>query len=336
MSDRKPAHLLAGVAVLATCAVAGSSDGAPVDGRFSITLAEVDEALAPVELDGLRFTVVVHRKKLVWPEETAHRFDRDDDETAVSFDVCDDDGKVLYTYDVLEDPTEIELARVRREGRFPSSYAVHPYLLQGSSGSALMVDWSFFPSAPGTCTNHVVLGIVDGRLVPFGEPFCESLEAPRELTATVWPLKRNEQTGDDTLEVRRNTGYFSVIVPVRVGFSTGQLLPLRRCLRLNEEARWVELCELPVDAYRRPAGEETFVRLSPRPDRSAMRQHVVIEPDSEVEFLSALAPGVFDENGVPNPPAGEQPPWLKVRIGDKEGWVRDDEDLSALGLRPVG
>ncbi|MBU4287703.1 MAG: hypothetical protein KKI12_05960, partial [Proteobacteria bacterium] len=29
-------------------------------------------------------------------------------------------------------------------------------------------------------------------------------------------------------------------------------------------------------------------------------------------------------------------PWLKVRIDGKEGFVRDEEDLLALGIHPAG
>jgi hypothetical protein len=334
--DRNSTLVPAAVAVVATLGLALSGDAAPVDYRSSIAIADAEEALAPVVLGERSFSVVVHKKRLVWPDAASHRFDPDDDETAVSFDVRDAAGNVLYTYDVLDDPAEIELSRVRRQGRFSFSYAVRPYLLEGASGSALMVNWYFFPSAPGACTTHVVLGIVDDRLVPFGEPFCESFKAPRDLAAAVWPLRQDEQTGADVFEVRRHNGYFSVLVPVRVGFSTGKLLPARRCRRMNETARWVELCEFPVEAYRQPAPEDTFVRLSPRPEREATPQHVVIKPDSEVEFLSALTPNVFDEGGMRKPPASEPLPWLKVRVAGREGWVRDPEDLFALGLRPVG
>jgi hypothetical protein len=327
---RKPIITLAALSVILPFGIA--------DGHYrsSITIIDVEETLPPIVLGEQSFAVVVHKKQLVWPAEASHRFDPDDDETAVSFEVCDDEENVVYRQDVLDDPAEVELPRIRQQGRFPNSYSVHSYCLEGSAGRALMVNWSFLPSAPNACTTHVVLGLIGDRLAPFGEPFCESFESPRELTAAVWPLKRDEQTGDDVLEVRRLTGYFSVIVPVRVGFLAGKLLPARRCLRLNERARWVELCEFSVQAHREPLLEDTFVRLFPRPDTKAIPHHVVVKPDSPVEFLSALTPNIFDEAGTPNPSTGEQVPWLKVRIAGKEGWVREDEDLRALGLRQAG
>jgi hypothetical protein len=309
---------------------------AQVDYRTLITMEDVEEELPPIVLGSDSFSVVVHKKRLVWPEEARHRFDPDDDETAVSFDIRDAQGNVIHTYNVLDDPNEVELSRVRADGRFSFAYSVHPYLLEGSAGTALMVDWYFFPSAPNACGTHVILGIVDGELVPFVEPFCEILEQPRGQTADVWKLQRQDQTRDDVLVVRWSTGWFSVFIPVRVDFSSGKLLPSRRCLRMNEAAQWVELCEFPVEAHRTPGSEDTFVRLFPRPERGATPDHVVVKPDSEMEFLSALAPNLFDEHGKRRPLPWDEPLWLKVRIGNKVGWVLDGEDLRALGLFQVG
>jgi hypothetical protein len=299
-------------------------------------MEDVEGALPPIVLGNASFTVVVHKKRLAWPADAGHEFDPDDDETVASFDVRDAAGDVLFKYDVVDDPRELELARVQREGRFLYSYSAGRYLLEGSPGEALMVDWSFLPSAPGACTTQVILGIVDDELVPFGEPFCETLVTPRDLSASVWRLKKDEQTGADVLEVRRRTPYFSVTIPIRVDFSTGRLLPLQRCLRMNEAAKWVDLCEFPVQAHRRPQTEVTFVRLFSGPDEGRTPRHVVVQPDSAVKFLSALAPNVFDASGNWKPSPADDRPWLKVRVDGKEGWVREDEDLRALGLYAVG
>jgi hypothetical protein len=307
-----------------------------VDYRSAISIEDVVETLPAVELGGHHFTVVVHKKRLVWPPEAGHRFDPDDDETAVSFDVRDAEGKVLFKYDVLDNPAELELSRIRKQGRISFSYSVHPYLMEGAAGRALMVNWYFFPSAPSACTTHVVLGLVNDELVPFGEPFCESFEAPRDLSATLWRLKPDEQSGHDVFEVRNRTEYFTVIVPVWVNFSAGKLLPSRRCLRASEPAPRAEFCEFPVQAVPDSSSEESFVRLFPRPDDGATPRHVVVRPESQVDFVSALTPNIFTEAGTWSPDPAQQPPWLKVRIAGKEGWVREPEDLLALGLRPAG
>jgi hypothetical protein len=322
-------------AVLALCAAAVAAVSA-VDFRSSLGMEDVEEELSPVALGGDRFTLVVHKKRLVWPKEAQHEYDPDDDETAESFDVKDAEGNVLYSYRVLDEPREIELSRVRGQGRFSFSYSVRAHLVRGSASEALMIDWYFFPSAPSACSTHLLLGVVGGRLVPFGEPFCETLVPPRDATSGVWKLEREERTGDDILEVRRWTGYFSLLVPVRVDFAAGKLLPSRRCLRMIEPGQWAELCEFPVEAEREPAAEDTFVRLFRAPESNLTPRHVVVKPDSGVELLSALGPNVFDAHGKWRPPPEGDLPWLRVRIDGREGWVRGVEDLLALGLQPAG
>jgi hypothetical protein len=307
-----------------------------VDYRGAIRIEEFEEPLEPVVLEDQAFTVVLHKMRLVWPTEARHGFDPDDDQTVVAFDVRDAEGNVLYRYDVLDDPREVDPSRVRSAGRFTFSYTAHPYRLVGSAGAALMVDWTFLPSAPGACRTHLILGLIDGRLQPFAEPFCEILEPPRNLTARVWRLDREESTDDDVLRFAWRTGWVSVRIPVRVDFSAGKLLPSRRCLRLDDRGRWVERCEFPVHAVRRPAAQETFVRLFPRPETGATPDHVVVRPGSKVEFLSALAPNLFDAQGERKPLPGDEHPWLQVRIDGRLGWVREPEDLRALGLSAAG
>jgi hypothetical protein len=316
--------LRAAVVVLLVFSCSAEAD--PADPRSAIEIEDFDELLPPIALGNRRFTVVVHKKRLVWPKEAGHAVDPDDDETAVSFDVRDAGGNSLYSYRVVDNPGELDPARIRAEGRFSFSYAVHPYLLEGSAGSALMIDWYFFPSAPNACSTHVVLGLIDGKLTPFGEPFC----------ATLRKLEKQRNTGDDILVDRWWNGYYTVLIPIRVDFTRGKLAPSLRCRRLDENAEWNDLCEFPVETRRQPSSDETFVRLFPEPGSGAVPRHVVVKPDSEIEFLSALAPNLFDEAGNRRPLSVDVLLWLKVRIDGREGWLREDEDLLALGLHRAG
>ena len=61
-----------------------------------------------------------------------------------------------------------------------------------------------------------------------------------------------------------------------------------------------------------------------------------MKPDSTVELLSALGPNVFNALGKWRPPPEGDLPWLRVRVDGREGWVREVEDLLALGLQPAG
>lgn len=63
---------------------------------------------------------------------------------------------------------------------------------------------------------------------------------------------------------------------------------------------------------------------------------MVVEAGSTVEFVSALAPNVFDARGEPVAPTADAVSWLRVRIDGREGWVREPSDLQALGLFSAG
>ena len=67
-------------------------------------------------------------------------------------------------------------------------------------------------------------------------------------------------------------------------------------------------------------------------------KHVVVKPDSKLEFLEAQLPvdwnatkdnisiGVGDGSDV----------WLHVRIDGQEGWIHTQEDFQAIGLPQSG
>jgi hypothetical protein len=65
-----------------------------------------------------------------------------------------------------------------------------------------------------------------------------------------------------------------------------------------------------------------------------MAKHVVVEPNSKVEFLGAEVPITWSEDaknicfGV----AQNGDTWLKVRIDGVEGWIHTQEDFDAIGL----
>ena len=149
-------------------------------------------------------------------------------------------------------------------------------------------------------------------------------------------MKTDPETGFDIFEVRRRAGYFDVIIPVRVEFLMAKILPALWCVRLHAAPDMLERCEFPVEAERVPAKEDTFVRLFPEPDDKATPRHVVVKPNSKVEFLSALAHNALDRNGKWIPAPEMEIPWLKVRINGQVGWVHAEEDLIALGLSFAG
>lgn len=334
------------VAGLASVAAAGPQQGPPAAASGSstgqkywpaITIEGVTETLPPVTLRGRPFTVTVHKRRLVWPAEAAHTFSADDDETAISFEIQDAAGARLYSRALDERLPAIEsdLAEVRRHGRLPFSTGVSARRLDGENGQALIVDWAELPSAPDACATSVILGLFDDKLTPFSEPFCEHVITDDRPGGTT-KLKKDPKTGAEFFEVREHTGFYSVIIPVRVDFLMAKLLPVRSCIRLDAPEPLREYCEFPVEAERRPDKDETFVRLFPVADESATPKHIVVKPSSAVQFLFALAPNVLDRYGRWKLFPHDELLWLKVRIDGVEGWVRAQEDLNALGLFLAG
>jgi hypothetical protein len=315
-----------------------SSQAASSDPKYraAITIEDVEDALPPISIGNRNFTVVVQKKRLHWPAAAQHKFSADDEEIAVSFDVKDSSGAVALHRSVMADPRAIQLDEVRREGRFLYSTGVDANQLVGSKGQALMVVWAEAISAPDACANYLILGLFDGKLKPYSEAFCEDLVEPASVVNRPWKLKTDPETGFDIFEVRRRTGYYNVIIPVRIDFLMVKLLPANWCVRLHAAPDMLERCEFPVEAERSPAKEDTFVRLYPEADEKMIPKHVVVKPNSKVEFLSALAHNALDRNGKWIPAPNMEIPWLKVRIDGHIGWVHAEEDLIALGLSFAG
>ncbi len=305
---------------------------------FSLVgIEDAEETLPKFVIQGNEFTVVIHKQRLKWPAESQHRFDPDCDETARSLEVRDATGATVYEHGIEDAADESDLAEIRKQGRFIFTEAVYGCRMEGAKNQALVISWSSTPSAPGSCSMYIVLGLFDGKLVPFSEPFCADIVSlMADVSDRNWKLKKDRGTNFEIFEIRIGYGFFHVIVPIRVDFMMAKMFPARWCIRMGAPAGLAEYCEFPVEAERRADEEDTFVRLFPDADETRTPRHVIVKPDSKIEFLTALAPNVMDRNGKWRHEQGFEIPWLKVRIDGKEGWVHAEEDLNALGLFQVG
>jgi hypothetical protein len=93
-----------------------------------------------------------------------------------------------------------------------------------------------------------------------------------------------------------------------------------------------------IDSATRTTKDLTFVRMYAEPEEGFQVTHVVVKPDSKIEFLEGqlrvdwsatkdnISIGVGNDSDV----------WLHVRIDGQEGWIHTQEDFEAIGLPQAG
>jgi hypothetical protein len=179
-------------------------------------------------------------------------------------------------------------------------------------------------------------------VVPFGPPvsiegdFIDVAIDPRRPIAPTGPGS-NLVVMNDVLRFRLWTGNFSIIYPVLINWITGRLEPAWRCSR-STIRQYIDRCSYPVKVEAHRQRELSFVRLFDEPDEALTPRHVVIKPESDVDYLEAETPVAWDESAdwiafrVPDSSAV----WLKVRIDGHEGWIHTGEDFQAVGLPQAG
>jgi hypothetical protein len=259
------------------------------------------------------------------------------DDTVESFSIVDKEGKIHYqkSFDVKYS-----------NGEFAQSLAISAYALDGSgkkgllyesgrlkeisfkgqAGVGLIVYYDITPSAPSSGVSCQVFALRGERLLPLFSPltvYGEIYELPRGSNPNTLRL-----FDGDIMKFGVWTGWFEVIVPVKV-LDGLRVVPLHYNSTFGYNA-------FEVIVERRPSEEDTFVRLFNNPEASSIPRHVIIRKDTKLEFLWAYARVSSGSSGTERVISIDDMPWLKVRIDDKEGFVRDAEDLLALGIHSAG
>lgn len=263
------------------------------------------------------------------------------DETVEWWELRDAKEQVLYreSYGV-----EFE------NGSFASTVAVNASSFTTKQGSGILVQGMDLPSAPDSGGWLRVFGFKYGRdkygadESLFG-PFGPAISIDGEfLTVDTDPLRPTPTSFQgttttvmrDVLKFRLWTGNLNIVYPVLINWITGKLQPAWRCLETTSKGR-VERCSYPitVDAHR-DATEPTFVRLFPEADDGYTPKHVVVQPQSKIDYLEARVPVAWNEdaNAISFSVNGDV--WIKVRIDGVEGWIHSQEDFDAVGLPQSG
>jgi len=144
---------------------------------------------------------------------------------------------------------------------------------------------------------------MNGKLTRLGKPFTTDGESLGLIPNP--PQKRGRATLflPDVMQFRVWTGNFRVIVPVRVDWMQGRLMPGQRCFEQGEHGLREGGCEVPVEAERVPSDQDlTFVRLFAESNEGmGVPRHVVVRKDSTVEILAARIKLSLDDSPLAGP-----------------------------------
>jgi hypothetical protein len=289
-----------------------------------------ERRLGPFKINEKEFSVIIKALKY-------HGSSRGFDETVESFSIVDEHGDIHYrkSFDVeycdggFAESIAISAYAIDSRGKrgFPNeSGKLKRIISKGRPGVGLVLYYGFTPSAPSSGVSCQVFALKGERLVP--------QFLPLTVYGRIYELSHGSNPNalrlfdGDTMKFGVWTGWFRVIVPVKV-LDRLRLVPLHYSSTYGYNA-------FDVIVERRHFEEETFVRFFNHPEVSSIPRHVIIKKDTKVEFLWAYARVSIGSGGAECVISIDEMPWLKVRIDGKEGFVRDAEDLLALGIHPAG
>jgi len=289
-----------------------------------------ESRMRPFNIGDREFTIILNLMKFQGASE-------DFDETVESFLIVGKKGEVHYQ----------KLFKVEFSDKgFTESIGISAYVLEGNgqkgfvyeSGTlkennskryevvGLILYFSVVPSAPSSGVSCQVFTLKGEHLVP--------LFSPLTVYGKIYDLPQGSHPNSlrlldrNTMKFGVWTGWFEVIIPLQV-LDSLRVVPLHYDLTFNYNA-------FDVVVVRRQPEEETFVRFFNQPEVSSIPRHVIIKEDTKIEFLWAYARVSVGVGDTESAISVNEMPWLKVRIDGNEGFVRDAEDLLALGIHPAG
>jgi hypothetical protein len=126
-----------------------------------------------------------------------------------------------------------------------------------------------------------------------------------------------------------------IVYPVLINWITGKLQPAWRCIETTSKGL-TERCSYPIQVEAHRDNQATFVRLFPEADHGFTPKHVIVLPDTKIEYLEARTPVTWSEDRKAISFGVSGDVWLKVRIKGQDGWIHSEEDFEAVGLPQAG
>jgi hypothetical protein len=234
-------------------------------------------------------------------------------------------------------------------GSFEWMVSINAKSFTTPQGSGILIQGGEEPSAPESGGWVQVFGFKYGRdkygadeslFGPFGPPIFIEGEFLGIGTDSFRPTPTSfggvtATVMRDVLKFRLWTGNFNIVYPVLINWITGKLQPAWRCIESTSKGQ-IERCSYPITVEAHRDNQLTFVRLFPEPDDGYTPKHVVVQPQSKIEFLEARTPVAWNENAKAISFSVNGDVWVKVRIDGVEGWIHSQEDFDAVGLPQAG
>ena len=234
-----------------------------------------------------------------------------------------------------------------QNGEFDGTVDITGSALVGKGGSGILIHGWNLPSDPEDGGWIQVFGFTYGPnnqavFGPFGPPISIEgeflgVEAHSYGPTPVASNAATQAVTKDILKFRLWTGNFNIVYPVQINWNTGRLQPEWRCPE-NTSKGSVDRCryELMMKEQDQTRTGQTFVRLFPEADGGWVPKHVIVQPQSKIEYLEAKATVAWNETADSISFNINEDVWVKVRIDGVEGWIHGEEDFDAVGHPQAG
>jgi hypothetical protein len=283
-----------------------------------------DHTEGPFHVGGQTFTFVKHVQGV-----GGHT--SGDDSTVEWWELRDAAGAVVYR---REYPVAFE------NGTLAETEHVDARELKASFGQGILIEAGELPSAPNGGWWVQIFGLVNGKLTPLSGAMSTDGAFLGEKVESYQPSQtfhgqQLQTVSHDVLKFRVWTGNVSIIYSVLIDWIQGKVRPEWTCLGAQGQ---LSGCHYQIEADPIREKEMTFVRLFPEPENGSTPKHVVVKPDSKIDYLEAKAfvSWSADQENVSFGVSDPGKVWIHVKIDGQDGWISGEEDFDAVGLPQSG
>ena len=254
-----------------------------------------------------------------------------DDSTVEWWELRDAAGAVVYRREYQVD---------FENGTFVETEDVDARELKASFGQGILIDGGELPSAPNGGWWIQIFGLINGKLTPLSGAMRADGAFLGEKIESYQPSRmfRGQQpptVSHDVLKFRVWTGNVNIVYGVIIDWIQGKVRPEWTCLGAQGQ---LSGCHYQIEADPIREKEMTFVRLFPEPENGFTPKHVVVKPDSKIDYLEAEAfvSWSADQDNVSFGVSDPDKVWIHVKIDGQDGWISGQEDFDAVGLPQAG